>query len=540
MTGNLFNNRRQLFIALASGIGVTLCWFLLTWRYGLDLSDEGYYWYGAQRTQRGEVPIRDFLAYDIGRYLWAAGIMSLLGDDGIFSARLAAMLYLAITVSAGVFLVLQAFETTSGTARKSLLAVVVALLLNLWATPYYKVFDYGTSILIVAMLVLIMRSLSPARWFGAGLILGFAAVMGRNHGVYGAASALLVLGFLLIKGGQPRAYLRPAIAFIAGTIAGFSPTFVMGAVQPGFMGAFIAGVIEHVHSTTTATNIPLPIPWSWTRSLAKDGWLLWMNDVLKSTGFVALLLVPALTLFVLLRKRLDGFTRLHHLLAASAFAGLTYMHYAYSRADVIHLALAIVPMLLILLGCGIRVRSALPVAAGLLGLSVLAVAQDATVINSTLMGRRTTVVAVDGSALHVYPAIADRLRDATAALAAMPEAHDDFLALPDYPGLYAINKSRIGIWEIYALSPRDARFEQAELARLARKPPKIVLLSNHALDDRPELRYSRMHPLMYAWVQEHYRRADLSHSGELEVYVSRPDVQCADATAKSPVRRLGF
>lgn len=529
MTGSPFNSRHPLFIALAGGIGVTLCWFLLTWRYGLDLSDEGYYWYGAQRTLRGEVPIRDFLAYDIGRYLWAAGVMALLGDDGIFSARLAAILYQAITVSVGVFLALQAFGTAPGTARKALFAVCVALLLNLWATPYYKVFDYGTSILVVAMLVLMMSSLSPARWFGAGLILGFAAVMGRNHGVYGAAAALLALGFLLFKGGKPRACLGPAFAFVAGTVAGFSPTFIMGLAHPGFLDAFVAGVIEHVHSATTATNIPLPFPWPWKRSLAREGWLLWGNDVLKSLGFVALLLVPALTLLALARKRLGDFTPLHVLLSASAFAGLAYTHYAYSRADVVHLALAIVPLLLILLGCGVLVRGMFPVAVALLGVSVLAVAQDAAVLNGTLMARPMTTVSIDGSTLYVYPYVKDSLQESAAALAAVPDARQNFLAVPDMPGLFAIHRARIGIWEIYALSPRSAMFEQAELARLGRKPPKLVLLSNHALDYRPELSYSRMHPVMYKWVLDNYRRADLPLARGLEVYVPKARVQLSAA-----------
>ena len=531
MTGSPFESRRQLFIALAGGIGVTLCWFLLTWRYGLDLSDEGYYWYGAQRTLRGEVPIRDFLAYDIGRYLWAAGVMAVLGDDGIFSARLAAILYQAITVSVGVFLALQAYPATSGTARKSLFAVFVALLLNLWATPYYKVFDYGTSILIVAMLVMIMRSLSPARWFGAGLILGFAAVMGRNHGVYGAASALLALGFLLFKGERPRACLLPALAFIGGTIAGFSPTFIMGLAHPGFMDAFVAGVVEHVHSTTTATNIPLPVPWPWTIPHTKNGWMIWGSDVTRGVGFIALLLVPVSTLAVLARKRLAGLTPLHNLLAASAFAGLTYAHYAFSRADLVHLALAIVPLLLILLGCGILARGLVPVAACVLGLSVLALAQEVAILNNKLLGRPMPAVAVTGSTLYVERYIARDLRNARAALARVPGAQDNFLAVPNFPGLYAINKARIGIWEIYALSARDASFEQAELARLSQRPPKVVLVSDHALDKRPELRYSRMHPLTYRWVQENYQRANLAPAPAppLEVYVPRASAQAPGA-----------
>jgi hypothetical protein len=519
MTSSTHGHRDYVFLSLASGIGVTLCWFLLTWRYGLDFGDEGYYWYGAQRVLRGEAPIRDFLAYDIGRYLWAAAVMALCNDDGIFTARAAAALFQALIVSVGVFLGLQTVDARLGQAKKILFAIVTALILDLWAYPYYKVFDLGTSILIVAMLMLILSSLSPARWFCAGLILGLAAVMGRNHGVYGIACALLALGFMLLKQRRRSELLRPALAFIGGTVAGFSPTFVMGIFKPGFLDAFIAGVIEHVHSTASATNIPVPVPWPWTIVHGKDGWVLWGVEFLGGVGFVALLLVPALTLVALLRKPLAGFTRLHYLLTAASLAGLIYPHYAFSRADVVHLAVSILPVLLILIGVGSLVRAPLPIAAGVLALSVMMMLTEAPVLNAKILGRTMQTVVVNGSALHVRPYIARDLAGSEHIFSALPAARHNFLAVPNFPALYAINKSRMPIWEIYALSARDAGFESAELVRLGRAQPEVVIVSDHALDRRPELRYTRMHPLMYQWIRTKYRRVDLAPSTGLEVYV---------------------
>src|SRR6516165_4482200 len=69
-------------------------------KVGLNLADEGFLWYGAQRTAAGEVPLRDFQAYEPGRYYWTAIWMWLARDDGIIVMRLAATAFEAVAIAA--------------------------------------------------------------------------------------------------------------------------------------------------------------------------------------------------------------------------------------------------------------------------------------------------------------------------------------------------------------------------------------------------------------------------------------------------------
>jgi hypothetical protein len=76
-------------------------WFLIDGNVGINLADEGYLWYGLRALRAGLIPIRDFHAYDPGRYFWVAGWSMFLGQ-GLVSMRAACVAFQCIGMTCGL------------------------------------------------------------------------------------------------------------------------------------------------------------------------------------------------------------------------------------------------------------------------------------------------------------------------------------------------------------------------------------------------------------------------------------------------------
>ncbi len=498
--------RTNFFVATVIAVGISGFWFWLTWRYDFDLADEGYYWYGAQRVLQGEVPMRDFMSYDVGRYYWAAAFMRLMGDDGLFAARLSAVVYQTFGTLLGVFTCLLALQREG--AVRWLFALLAAFILTIWAIPYYKVYDHATSIIIVAMLVLMLKTAKPAAWLFAGICLGIAAIMGRNHGVYGAVAFILVVSALLVQ-----THSRPALAglcgyFFLGVLSGFSPMLIMMLANDGFTTAFIDSIVRMFKHG--ATNIPLPVPWPWSVKPGELG-VFWTSvTILTGIGFVFLLAFPLVGILALAFKRFDMNSDARKVLVATVAATIPYAHYAFSRPDLTHLSLGIFPALIGLMATGGLMKGSRPLAlvVSLLGVSLVTLSGSNAYLAHNLIKIDHVKTDVAGEQLWISRGLSERLQLITRELQELTGPSGKFLALPNMPSIHAIFRVKMPIWETYSLIPRDRDFEIAEIRRLESSLPESVLLSDHALDGNPEFRYSRMHPLTYAWLISRYRPSD--------------------------------
>jgi hypothetical protein len=357
-----------------------------------------------------------------------------------------------------------------------------------------------------------------------GVALGFAAVMGRNHGVYGAVAVLLTSLYLLFTQRMTRAELRTLLMYFAvGVLVGFAPNIILMIRVDGFLGAFWQSILDIFDYG--GTNIPLPMPWPWHVEL--DARPLWrtLSALGTGVGFLVVLLFPLVALVVLALRGPRSNRDADLVLAAAMLAGVPYIHYAVSRADLHHLALGIMPALIGTFAIGALASGRRPLVVGAIILAATLITVPKGILLHRVVGIPYVEREVDGERIMLEPVFAHRLSILLPPVAEAAAHGRRFLALPDMPGLHAIFRERMPVWEIYPLFPVGAAFERAEIARIASDPPDLFILSDHALDGDQGLRFSSTHPLTYDWMTREYDADGRVALGPLKSYARRPQAE---------------
>lgn len=474
--------------------------------FGDFLSDEGYLWYGVQRVMAGELPLRDFMSYEIGRYFFAAGILKLFASDGLIALRgvlgLVGGISLALTVG---LMAIDARET------KFWRLIPAAFLFALWLVPRHKVFDIAMSAALVVAVYRLLIAVRPARYFQLGLVTGLAAVFGQNHGAYALVASALAIT-LLRYGRLGPVSVRLLAAWVAGVIIGYLPVVATAVLAKGFLQAEY-DALHYILVEYKGTNLPLPTPWPWTLMTGRVD----LTRITLSLFFLAVPVTLLLAAAVLWRRARQGLRREEMLFAASWTVAVPYANVAFSRADAPHLAQAMLPLLLLLIGVGGMMRrpagGRVAIASLLLIVSLpLAIPlQPRAVLFSD---HHLVTVDIRGDSV-----VTDVVRQRMLDVAERAHRQGAVLAVPFYPGISAVLGERSPTWEIYPLFPRGPGFEQAEIARMERSLPVMVMISRGLLDGRPELAYPATHPLLYRYVLQRYRQVSVSGL-PVDIYVN--------------------
>lgn len=515
MKHDMGHSRAIAWQSLLLAVSVVAALFAWQGHIGLNLADEGYLWYGVQRVMHGEVPIRDFMAYDPGRYYWSAALMKVWGSEGIVALRGT----VAIFQAAGLFAALLLIAKNAKDRSFGYLAVA-AVILAAWMYPRHKLFDVSISIFLTFVVAYLIERPTVRRYFVTGLCVGIAAVFGRNHGVYGVAGSVFAILLVNFKGEEGIPLIKGASWWAAGIIVGYSPILLMAALVPHFASAFWHDVLFLFKIKTT--NLTLPIPWPWKVHFHGVPRLEAVRALFVGMLFVALPVYGVLGLVWAFWRKAKGRGLPPGITASIVFA-LPYAHFAYSRADIPHLAQGIFPFLI---GSLIIVET---MPAKLKWISVAAVGGISLLIMLPLQpgyqcetGHDCTHREVDGDDLLVHRGTAANLDLLHKLVNTFAPDGRSFVVTPLWPGAYAVFDRKAPIWEIYAISPyRSANFQRKEIARIEKANPGFVLVIDMALDGRQDLRYRNTHPIMNRFFKRHYQRLDkFSPNPSYHIYVN--------------------
>jgi len=475
--------------------------FIFDGHYGFSISDEGFLWYGAQRVMAGEVPLRDFMSYDIGRYYWSAFLMGLMGNNGIVTMRIAASIFLFIAVALAMSLMVQKF-IRNGT----IYCVLILAALIPWMAHPHKFFDVSIPLLFVSVLSFLLAAPTKRNYFLFGLLVGVAAVFGRNHGLYGVVAFLLFAFYSLARRENALDSGKQVALWSLGVFVGYLPVIAYIAFVPGFADAFWYSI--RLVFEIKSTNVMLPVPWPWQINYSLLSFFEALRQLMIGSLFIIIILYGFLGIAWIFRQALLK-KQVHPVFIASVFVGIPYMHYAFSRADLTHLTNAVVPILLgllVLLDSWSMIKKW--VFASVLLLLSLLVALPTHTGWCRFSPDQCIYTDVGSDRLYVQKRTAEILNVLKFLSLRFVPNERTLLAEPFCPGAYAVLGKKAPMWDIYALFPRSVDFQLKEVARIKASNPSLAIIDYSALDGRNELQFSNTHPIVDQYIRDNFVRVN--------------------------------
>ncbi|MGA2440630.1 MAG: hypothetical protein ABSH08_06710 [Tepidisphaeraceae bacterium] len=458
-------------------------------RVGLNLADEGFLWYGVQRVLAGEVPVRDFQAYEPGRYYLLAGWARMVQSDGIVAMRYGLAVLQWTALFPALLLALRVLPSRW-------LLPAFGMLLSLWMAPRHKIPDVAAPMWMLYALALLIARADRKSHFLAGFAAAALWLVGINHVLYGLISVGIVIVAIAWSEKLP---WRLLIGRIGWTIAGAALVTLLAliwllAVPHFFTGYWNNGIVRLLESG--ATNLTLPIPWPWDVTAPPGIWTA-LSAYALSIGFVLFPAAVAMAFMVFVSPSRFGTLRQYPVTLAAAAATLAWAHHAFSRADLPHLVQAGAPLLILLVAIpetltGVWRGFARAMCwSALVFVSGFAAANLSPAIAAWLPNAaKYQWCVVEGEQLWIpdytrrdYAAASDVIRRLAPGQTA--------LFVPYDPGLYAAFRQRCPIYESYPIFPASQSEQREVVENLQRPGMDWVLCWPDRADRRADLGFDQ-------------------------------------------------
>jgi len=491
--------------------GAVLASFLWQGHMGISIADEGYLWYGAQRVLLGEVPLRDFISYDPGRYYWVAMIMTLLRNDGIIALRIAN----AIIQAMGLFLALVLLSR--GSQKRSFFFLLTATITMIfWMFPWFKLFDISLTIALIGILTFLAERPTRKRYFLSGLGIGFIAALCRQQGTLGAVGGLGVMAYLAINRPEGPGFFRGLFIWLTGIVTGYAPAFLMFFLVPGYAVAFWNSMHVYLFEMNHRLAGSIPVPWPWLAPLGRASFGAVVRWILSGLFFMAPIIFGAVgmvwAVYQNLRKR-----AVSPLLVACAFLALPLVWYVFIAPDISRLGLGIFPFLIWGLSFlnNRQARAKWPLIGVLCGATILVMLPN----HPGWSRNRYVEVDLGGDRLKIYPETAKYFAMLNELVEDFAPNGRGFLVLPRLTTSYAVLRRKSPMLETYTFFPRSEASQLAEIERIKSADPGFAIIYDESGIWLP---FRETHPLIYQYILDHFEPlTGYASSPKYQLYKSR-------------------
>jgi hypothetical protein len=487
---------------LCISLVIPLAYLVLADYIQIDLADEGYLWNNTLATVDGMVPVRDIASYDPFRYYFCAFFVLLFGR-GVFAIRMA----MAVVQAVAIFSTLNFLDRYAQNKYCKPLLILLAIGILMWFAPYHKSIDIAMPIFSISMLAYLLSSEKRHRFLHVGIFVGFSAFIGKNHGAYNLLIFGVAILFLWITTERTH-LLKKALAFVIGIVIGYLPMLGMLAFIPGLFTKYMNSIFGIV--VNQSTNIKLPIPWPWTLDFSQGLSSANISMLLVGLFFMVVPIIYVTALIWFVYKKRKGQAANVGIFAA-ALVGLVYVHYAFSRADVGHVAHSVMPAIILFCLWAATCKKQVVIQWTIIILialySFLTIGQTNRLYNyykgvfpyPIEIGRDQETVFVDKVTYDVVTAVQE-----------IKEKYDikdgEVLFLPHSPGMYPVMDMHSPTYNTYFLHQASAEQQETMIQDMKRNHTKYVIYDVNTLVDgvREDLAFYNTYPMVYDYIINNY------------------------------------